>query len=144
VLFGQNVMETGIYLPAGKGKAAYVTRLDIAEAIANVCLQEAHLNKEYNISNTENISLPEIASILSAQAGVDVKYNSPFTTDYIATMEKNGLPPQITKIFAGISEAINSGEFQSFTTDLEMLLGRKPTSVKEFLKQTYFKTAPII
>ena len=143
-MFGQNVLKSGIYLPAGEGKASYVTRPDIAEAIANVVTQEGHLNKEYNISNTENVTLTEVADFLSEMEGTHVKYTSPSNTDFVATMEKNGLPAQVVKIFAGISEAIKSGEFQSATTDLEMLLGRKPTTMKQFLKQTYLKTATII
>lgn len=143
-MFGQNVLKNGIYLPAGEGKAAYVTRPDIAEAIANVAIQDGHLNREYNISNTENVSLAEVASILSEIAGTEIKYVSPSQADFIATMEKNGLPLQAIKIFAGISEAIKSGEFQSATTDLEMLLGKKPTTMKQFLKQTYFKTTTVI
>jgi NAD(P)H dehydrogenase (quinone) len=143
-MFGQNVLKNGIYLPAGEGKASYVTRADIAEAIANVVSQQGHLNKEYNISNIETVSLGEVAANLSEMEGTEVKYTSPSRADFVATMERNGLPPQVVKIFAGISEAIESGEFQSTTTDLERLLGRKPTTMKEFLKQTYFKTATII
>jgi len=143
-MFGQNVLKSGIYLPAGEGKAAYVTRSDIAEAVANVVIQEGHLNKEYNISNIENVSLGEVAAILSEIEGTEVKYTSPSNADFVATMEKNGLPLQAVKIFAGISEAIKSGEFQSATTDLEKLLGRKPTTMKQFLNQTYFKTVTVI
>jgi NAD(P)H dehydrogenase (quinone) len=143
-LFGQNVLHTGIYLPAGEGKASYVTRTDIADAITNVIHQEGHLNKEYNISNTENISMSEMADCLSAQAGTHIKYSNPSKTDYIAAMEKLGLPPQVVKIFSAISEAIKMGEFQSSSTDLEMLLDRKPMSTKQFLKQAYFNTLTVI
>jgi NAD(P)H dehydrogenase (quinone) len=144
VMFGQNVLQNGIYLPAGEGKAAYVTRADIAEAIAIVATQEGHLNKEYNISNTENVSLAEVAAILCAQAGTEVRYTSPSPEDYLATMATSGLPAPLVKIFAGLSQAVSTGEFQSSTTDLEKLLGRKPGSMKQFLKQTYFKTATVI
>lgn len=144
ILFGENVMQTSIYLPAGEGKASYVTRSDIADAIANVVLQEGHLNKEYNISNTENISLSEIAAFLSVQAGMNIGYTSPSKADYIAAMEKKGLPLQFIKIFSAISEAIRMGEFQSSSTDLELLLGRKPTSTRQFLEQAYFNTVTVI
>ena len=137
-LFGQNVLQTGIYLPTGEGKASYVTRTDIADAVTNVILQEGHVNREYNICNTENISMSELADYLGTQAGTNLGYNNPSNADYIAAMEKFGLPPQVVKIFSALSEAIKMGEFQSSSTDLEMLLGRKPISTKQFLKQTYF------
>jgi len=143
-MFGQHVLKDGIYLPAGEGKVAFVTRPDIAEAIANVATEESYVNREYNISNTENVSLAQVAAILSEMHGTEVGYTSPSNVDFIATMENNGLPVQAVKIFAGISQAIKSGEFRSATTDLEMLLGRKPTSMKQFLEQTYFKRATVI
>ncbi len=144
LLFGESVLETGIYLPAGEGKVAYVTRADIAEAIATAVTQVGHLNKEYNISNTENRSLAEIASLLSAQTGLAINYISPSRADYVATMEKNGLPARLINIFSGLSEAIQSGEFYSSSTDLETLLGRKPISASEFLQQTYINSVPVI
>ena len=144
VMFGQNVLQNGIYLPAGEGKAAYVTRPDIAQAIATVAIQDGHVNKEYNISNTENISLEEVAAILSAQAETEITYTSPSREDFIATVGRGGLPAPLVKIFTGLSEAVSAGEFQSSTTDLEKLLGRKPVSMKQFLKQTYFKTVTVI
>ena len=139
MLFGEKVIEAGIYLPAGEGKASYVSRIDIADALANVLLQDGHVNKEYNISNAENVSMPDIASLLSSLAGKEISYVSPSPAEYMTTMEKFGVPAQFIKIFAGISEAIKIGEFQSAATDLESLLGRKPLTVKDFIKQTYFQ-----
>jgi NAD(P)H dehydrogenase (quinone) len=144
VLIGERLEERGIYLPMGEGKASYVNRFDIAEAIATVCVQEGHLNKTYNISNSEDVSLSEIASMLSVQSGRYIKYTSPSREEYMAAMESSGMPHQVIKIFAAISEAVESGEFQSSSTDLDMLLGRKPISVKQFLRQTYFKVTTVI
>ena len=53
LFFGDKVLETGIYLPAGEGKAAFISRNDIAEAAANILSSEGHENKEYNIVNEE-------------------------------------------------------------------------------------------
>ena len=53
-------------------------------------------------------------------------------------MAEAGVPKEYAGFFAGMAERIKQGEFYSEKTVLENLLQRKPSSVKEFLKQVYF------
>ena len=135
---GEKVLETGtIFLPAGEGKAAYATRLDMAEAGAQVLAGEGHENKTYEISNTESVSYGEIASVLSELSGKEIQYISPSQEDFKAELAKLGVPEMYIGVNAGFAEAIRQGEFDFPSTDLEKLLGRKPTSLKAFLKEAY-------
>lgn len=138
MFIGEKVLENGtIFLPAGDGKAAYATRVDMAEAGARVLTSEGHENKEYEISNTESVSYGEIANDLSELSGKEIKYVSPSQEVFKAELTKLGVPEMYIGINAGFSEAIRQGEFDFPTTDLEKLLGRKPTPVKAFLKKAY-------
>jgi|TARA_R110002124_G_scaffold115056_2_gene270736 NAD(P)H dehydrogenase (quinone) len=139
MFFGEQVLETGIFLPAGATKSAFTLRNDMAEATANVLASKGHENKEYSIANSENISIQEIAETLSKLTGEDISYISPSAEVYIDTLTKAGVPTEYIGMFAGFSEAIKQGEFETSTTDLENLLGRKATSTKEFLTQVYLK-----
>ena len=136
--FGDKVLEQGIYFPAGNTKAGYVLRTDMAEAMANVLMTQGHSNKTYNINHTQNVSISEVAETLSELAGKTINYHSPSTEEYINTLTQAGVPTPYIHMFAGFAEAIKQGEFETTHTDLETLLGRKPTSLKEFLRQTYF------
>jgi NAD(P)H dehydrogenase (quinone) len=137
MFFGEKVLETGIFLPAGDGKAAFTARNDMAEAAANILSSTGHENKEYRITNSTNYSLHETATILSELTGKQVSYAKPSAPLYSETLTKAGVPAEYIGMFAGFSEAINQGEFESSSTDLEKLLGRKPTSLKEYLKTVY-------
>jgi len=134
---GGKVLETGVFLPAGKGTAALTARLDMAEAAANILTTEGHNNKEYVITTNENNSLQDVADILSGIADSEVKYLNPSKHVYIETATKAGLPAEYAGMFASFSEAIEQGEFATDHSDLEKLLGRKPTSLKEYLKSVY-------
>lgn len=134
MFFGDKVLETGIFLPAGDGKVPYTTRLDIAEAAANLLTTEGHENKEYIIANTENYSLQDAAGILSELYGQSVSYTSPTVEVYTNTLSKAGVPVEYIGMFASFSEAIKQGEFKTSTTDLEKLLGRKPVTLKNYFK----------
>lgn len=137
LFFGENVLETGIYLPAGDARVGFASRIEMAEAAANVLTSGGHENREYLISNTENVSFLEIAKNLSQLTGKSITYTSPDSETYMDTLAKAGIPKEYAGMFSAFSEAMKQGEFASAKTDLENLLGRKPISVKEQLKEIY-------
>ena len=137
MFLGEQVLESGIYFPAGEGQAAYVSRNDLAEVAANVLTSEGHENKEYKMNNIENYSMKKIAETLSEITNKTVSYFSPTSEEYKETLKNAGVPNEYIDMFIGFAEAIKQGHFK--TTDLEKLLGRKPTSLSDFLKQVYLK-----
>jgi NAD(P)H dehydrogenase (quinone) len=137
MFFGEQVLTTGIFLPAGDVKSAFALRNDMTEATANVLTSQGHENKVYSINNTENVSLQEIAQDLGEIAGKEINYVSPAQDIYVETLTAAGVPAQYVAMFAGFAQAIKQGEFSAEKTDLENLLGRKPTTAKAFLKEVY-------
>ena len=137
MFFGDKVLETGIFLPAGEGKAAYTTRQDMAEAAAVILTSADHKNKEYVITAPVNYSLHEAAALLTEVTGKKVSYSKPSATIYTETLTKAGVPGEYIGMFAGFSEAISQGEFETTGGDLEKLLGRKPASLKKYFESVY-------
>jgi NAD(P)H dehydrogenase (quinone) len=138
MFMGEKVLETGIFLPAGNGKTAFATRFDMAEAAANILTSEGHKNKEYVIADETNYSLDEVATILSELSGNKIKYSSPEAEAFKDILSKAGVPMESVTMVAAFSEAIKQGEFSTTGSDLAKLLGRKPTTLKEYLKSVYF------
>jgi NAD(P)H dehydrogenase (quinone) len=137
--FGEKVLETGIFLPAGDGKVSYATRREMAEAASNILTGEGHGNKEYIISNTENYSLSDAAVILSEIAGNKVNYLNPDAETFKQTMAQAGVPMEGVMVMASFMEAIKQGEFETTHSDLPGLLGRNPMSLKEYLTSVFQK-----
>lgn len=137
MFFGEQVLTTGIFLPAGDAKSAFAWRNDMAEATANVLTSQGHENKEYSLSNTENISIREIAQDLTEIVGKQINYVSPPQDVYLETLTKAGVPAEYIGMLAGFAEAIKQGEFSTEKTDLETLLGRKPTTAKQYFSMVY-------
>jgi len=139
MFLGEKVLEQGIFFPAGEGQAAYVSRNDLAEAAANVLISEGHENKEYATNNIENYSMQNIADTLSEITNSTVSYTSPSAEVYSDVLTKAGVPGEYIGMFVGFAEAIKQGEFQAESSDLEKLLGRKPTTLDNLLKEVYSK-----
>ncbi|MBK7212109.1 MAG: SDR family oxidoreductase [Bacteroidales bacterium] len=134
---GEKVFETGIFLPAGQGAAAFTSRLDMAEAAANIVIGSGHENKTYQVATNETNSFAEIANILSEISGKSVGYTAATVPVYTDVLTKAGVPAGYIYMFAGFSEAISQGEFDFTNNDLETLLNRRPTTLKDFLKAVY-------
>lgn len=138
MFIGDKVLETGvIYIPSGKGKTAAALRSELAEATASVITSTGHENKSYNFSNSEAFTYSEVAEIISQTTGKKVNHISPTVEDFITTLSKEGVPEMYIHMTAGFARAQEQGEFDKTDTVLEKLLGRKPTTVREFIHQLY-------
>lgn len=128
-----------IYLPAAQGKTAFVVRTDIAEAAAAVLTSDGHNGKTYKVTNTESYTYQDVADIISDITGKSITYISPTVEDFTATLENAGLPAETIGGFTAFALAQANDEFNVTGTDLEVLLNRKPTNLKEYLIDIYAK-----
>lgn len=133
---GGNVLNTGIYIPAGDGKIAFTLRSEMAETAAKIVMSEGHENKTYDISGN-SISFSEIAQIISEIKGQNITYLSPDLGTYLNTVIKNGMPKIDAKMIGGFAAAAKQGELEGGNSQMEKQLGRKPTRVKAFLNKMY-------
>ncbi len=137
MLLGETVLEKGIYLPAGNGRVPFASIADLAEATANVLAGTGHKNKTYHMVNSHQYSFYEIASILSELTAKNVKYFCPSHEEFRETLKTAGTPENVITTIIVWSDGIKQGYFESELSDLEMLLGRKPTELKTILARMY-------
>lgn len=139
---GEQLLETKtIYLPAAQGKTAFAVRTDLAEAGANVLLDETGKfdNKAVELTGPEAVSWEQIAASISKITGQPIVYVAPSVDEFTAALNGAGVPAEYIGIFAGFSQAIAIGEFDEVNSELENLLGRKPLTVAGYLKSVYQK-----
>lgn len=139
MFLGDNVLEKGIYFPAGNGRVPFASRANIAEATANILAGTGHENKIYNLVNSHNYSFYEIESILSELTGRNIKYICPSHEDFTNTLRSAGVPDDAIKGIIGWAEGIRQGYFESDYSDLETLIGRKPADLKTALSGIFTK-----
>lgn len=135
---GGNVVESGtIYLPAENGKVSAALRSEMAEAAANILVSTGHENKEYVIANTQSESYSDVANYISEVTGKPISYVSPSVDEYSETLSNAGVPDEYVGLLTGFAVAQAQGELENESSDLEGLLGRKPTSLKSFIETVY-------
>lgn len=140
LFLGENVIETGtVYFPGGEGKSPFASRLDMAEATANVLTSEGHENQAYPFTNSEAYSFGDIAGILSEISGKTISYVSPSPDEYKETLTKAGVPEPVIGLGIGLGLAMQQGITGSGDPTLGKLLGRQPASPKVVLQAVYGK-----
>ncbi len=135
---GEKVLETGVFFPAGTGKVPFATRMDMAEASAVLLASDVYQENVYPFASDEVYSFDDIAQILSELSGKEVPYLNPTKDAFITQMTKFGVPETAAGFMADFGEAMANNEFDTKRTVLPSLLGRKPTSLKAYLKSVYF------
>jgi NAD(P)H dehydrogenase (quinone) len=127
-----------IYLPTANGLTSFVPKKDFAEAEVNILLNPtAYANKILEFNGSEKITFSEIAEKISEIVKEPIQYISPDMEEFKATMNKFGLPNHVIEILSTFSLAIANGEFDQQSNDLETILGRRTTSLYEYLEATY-------
>lgn len=138
MFLGAEVLEKGVFLPAGNGRVPFASRKDMAEAAANILSGgNEHLNKSYRMVNIKNYSFYDIAAMLSDLSGKRLAYVSSVPEEYTRNALQSGMPKEAVKKMLGWFQAISEGYFESEYSDLEMLLGRKPADLKDVLVKMY-------
>jgi NAD(P)H dehydrogenase (quinone) len=130
-----NAAENGVQVPAGSGKFAAATRDDLAAAHAAILTETGHENKTYYLSGSPAVSFADIAAILSEIHGVDVPYITVSGEAYVKIVNTAGLPEFIAQFVLKWVQGMNLGEWEEETRDLETLIGRKPKTPAEYLRE---------
>ncbi|MBT1705773.1 SDR family oxidoreductase [Chryseosolibacter indicus] len=136
-IIGSEVPDAEIRFPAGEGKIAFVRRTELAAATAALLVSEGHENKEYTLTGAEAYSFYDVARELSELAGRPITFKSSELAPYVAEKVAAGFPEVVANFFAQWGAATQHGMLAEAHDTVERLLGRKPTSLREYLKTTY-------
>ncbi|MBC73742.1 MAG: NAD(P)-dependent oxidoreductase [Muricauda sp.] len=134
--YGPNPYENGINVPANNGKMAPATRDELAEAHAEILSTPGHENKTYSLGGSHSISFADMAKILSEIKGQAVSFSTISAEAYIDGMVAQGVARHMAEFITGWVLAIEGGEFEYQSGDLERLLGRKTKTFKELMEPT--------
>jgi NAD(P)H dehydrogenase (quinone) len=134
---GPQVLETGIRLPAGEGRVSFALRREMGEAIANVLAAGDCANRVYTFTNSETYSFRDVAAALTELSGRTVRYTDITPADLVAGMQARGVPEFVTKITLGFMTDIKHGQESAVTPELAQVLGRRPATLKEGVKEVF-------
>ncbi|MCC3317619.1 SDR family oxidoreductase [Nocardia africana] len=129
-------LESGVlYGSAGDGLVAAAARADYAEAAAVVLTTDGHAGRIYELGGDEHLSLADVAQVISNASGKPVRYQDLPQGEYLAGLEKAGVPGDFARVLADSDAGLRAGWLDVTSGDLQKLIGRPSTPAAEVLRR---------
>ncbi|MGG1943326.1 SDR family oxidoreductase [Trinickia sp. NRRL B-1857] len=130
-----SALERGVIVgSSGQGRFASATRADYAAAAVAVLTQPGHANKTYELAGDHAFSMTEFAAEVSKQAGRSIVYNNLPPAEYETALLQAGLPKMIVDVIIDADLKAASGELDSSSKDLSLLIGRNTTPFSDAIQ----------
>lgn len=117
---------------AGAGRS-YVTREDCARVAAAVLAAPPTGRRIFDVTGPAAITQDEVAALASELTGRKIQHIDLSSDDLRRGLAAAGLPPFLVDALVAFDVAAAQGYHATVTSTVEVLTGRAPTSVREFL-----------
>jgi len=122
--------------PAGDGRAAFVSRDDVADVAAAVLAAPAqHDGRTYDVTGPEALNLDEAAAILSEAAGRAVVYERETLEQARESRRPSGAPDWEIEGWVTSYAALPAGDLEPPSGTVQQILDRPPRSLADVLRE---------
>ncbi len=122
--------------PAENGKVSAVVRSDVSEVVAKILENpEKWENQTLNMTGPEELTMDEITEIVSRHSGKEIKYVDETVEEAYESRKIWEAEQWEYDSWVSTYTAIAENEQSGISDDIEKILGRKGTSLAEYLKK---------
>ncbi len=122
--------------PAGNGKASAVVRSDVSEVAAKILENPGKWeNQTLNMTGPEELSMTEIVKVVSEYFGKEIKYIEETVEEAYESRKIWKAEQWEYDSWVSTYTAIAENEQSGISNDIEKVLGRKATSLVEYLEK---------
>ena len=122
--------------PAGNGKVSAVVRSDVSEVTAKILENpEKWENQTLNMTGPEELSMDEIVKTVSEYLGKEIKYIEETVEEAYESRKIWKAEQWEYDSWVSTYTAISENEQSGISNDIEKVLGRKATSLVEYLEK---------
>lgn len=129
------VEDDRLYVPAGRGLAAFVDLRDVAEVAAMaLCEPAAHREHAYTLTGPEAIGFDRVAALLSEVLGRAVRYEPASMLGYVLHLRRRALPWAQAVVQTILHVGLRLGQAETVDPTLASLLGRPGRTLGEYVR----------
>jgi len=132
----RDIVEDGrIYVPAGRGRAAFVDLRDVAEVAALALVEPAaHREQAYTLTGPEAIDFHRAAALLSSAIGRAVRYEPASVLGYVRHLRRRALPWGQAAVQTILHVGLRLGQAETVDPTLASLLGRPGRTLGDYVR----------
>jgi uncharacterized protein YbjT (DUF2867 family) len=124
-----------IFLPAGKARFTIIDVRDIGEVAAKILTDVSlHINKSYELTNTEKLTFGEMAEKLSEGLQTKISYKSPNLISFFLTKRKEKVPAGFILVMIMLHYFPRFQKEPDTTEFVQHITGKKPFTFDGFIR----------
>jgi len=128
------VNDQRIYLPAGQVKFTIIDAEDIGAVAAKVLVErQNHINKSYELTNSERLTFSEMAEKISKGIGKTIKFISPNLLQFFFTKPKESMPTMLISVMIMLDYFPRFQKTPKTTQWIKTITGQEPKSFDNFV-----------
>ncbi len=133
----RRILEQGIFLVPYpiETRLCIVDLLDVAQAAATVLAGDVHIGAIYELAGPENLSQIEVAQSLTSELGDEIQAMQESLDVWKARLQGSGMGTYQLETLLKMFKTYARNGFVGNSVVLEHLLGRRPTTFKEFVRR---------
>ncbi len=132
-----NAFKMGSFEIAKDGPISWTAHDDLAEAAAIILCDKSYKSGPTSpLTGPEALSFIDLLELVTNETGKLIPINILPDEELRANLVSNGLPARAANIILGLYIAARKGEFAQVDSTLANILGRRPMTVEELLKNT--------
>lgn len=122
-----------VYVPAGAGRAAFVDVRDLGEVAARCFVEDGHVGQGYALTGPEALGFAEVAGLLRAELGRDIRYVPATVLGYALHLRRAGLPWGQVAVHTILHVGLRFGQAEQVDPTLGRLLGRPAGTLAQYV-----------
>jgi uncharacterized protein YbjT (DUF2867 family) len=129
--------ESRLFLPAGRGRVAFVDVRDVAELAALIFEDPtAHRGAAYTCTGPEAFSFEEAARLMTDVIRRPIRYEAASIAGYVRHLHLRGLPLAQIAVQTVLHVGLRFGQSEKIDPTLERLLGRRPRTLATYVRES--------
>lgn len=127
--------RSDIFIPAGKAPVSFIDTRDIGEAAAIALTEpENYAKRAFTLTGCEALTYEEAAALFTEALGRTVTYSNPSAGEFKREMLRRGMSKEIINVMVALYFTTKLGLAKRVTSELETILGRKPTTLRQYIR----------
>jgi NAD(P)H dehydrogenase (quinone) len=134
--WAQAVGSGEFFAASGNGRCAFIARQDCARATAAALAGSSRVNRVYDITGRDALSIDEVMGMLSRVNRRLIRVLHLTPEQLLEQLKRKG--EELAPVFTAFQHGMAQGKYDRVSSDFTELTGRKPSSLEDF-----FVTHPV-
>lgn len=125
--------RSDLFIPSGRAKVSFIDTRDIGEIIGKVLTEEGHEGMAYTVTGKEAVTYSQVSDRMTHHLGRRITYSNPSLFRFRKAMVESGVKKEFATVMMVLYLTTSLGMASHVTGTAEVILGRKPRSIDDFI-----------